>query len=259
MTATERAIIMAKKIEVMDAQIQMLNRQAAAAPVARPPIEEEVDEGTPKEEILRIWKGKFSPENLIRLRQDAVQFDTEREFVPGETSLRVRLSRGKVSDFKTVAMWDEGFSTYLAILLYLFPGDAAPVDLFPTMLAWQMEIKALAMSYDWQGGAADLAISFHRSAMDAGHLRPEAWRMTERWVKKWCNHSTERSAPATPTLPRKRTATNAFPTTLSTSDFCRTFNGGGTCRSPCVRPHRCSRCEKPGHRATTCTLVLNKV
>jgi len=89
--------------------------------------------------------------------------------------LRVRLAKGKVTDFKTVAMWDEGFSTYLAILHYLFPLDGTPIDLFPTMLAWQMEIKALANTYKWQGGVVDLAIGFHRSAIDSGQLRPESW------------------------------------------------------------------------------------
>ncbi len=74
MTPIERERIMAKKLELMDAQIQMFNRQIATTPTPtaapRPSMEEELEgevilppvaspilvlfPGTPKEEILRI-------------------------------------------------------------------------------------------------------------------------------------------------------------------------------------------------------------
>lgn len=88
---------------------------------------------SPKEEIFRIW-GQVLAEHLIRLRRGAVQFDAESGFKLGETTLRVRLARGKIADFNTFSIQEEGFMTYRAILQLLL--ETTPHEVFAAIVAW---------------------------------------------------------------------------------------------------------------------------
>lgn len=211
--------------------------------------------GLPRKEIAAIFRGKFIPENLYKLRLLYGRDDIDRttRFTIGPSGdLQFKRIKGTLKDFgNNAAIWSQGFINYTSIMVDLF-GITVPL-LHQKLLAYHQQIIELSTTYDWQHAVLPLAIEYHTEIVAVNHIDVDAWSIPRQWVDRFCtSNMAVRSVSATSsgsaTTPARLREAN------DSSVICRSFNGKGCRFSSCKRRHECSTCGSKGHGEPGCKM-----
>lgn len=209
--------------------------------------------GLPRKEIAAIFKGKFIPENLYKLRLMYGRDDVDRttRFTIGlDGDLQFKRIKGTLKDFgSTTTIWSTGFLSYTSIMLDFF--SSAVPTLHQKLYAYHYQIMELSTIYDWQEAVLPLTIEYHTEIVSVNHIDVEAWTIPRTWVDRFCSPlKIIRSGVATSTSSSSTQARFREPNDASM--ICRAFNGKGCIYSSCKRRHECSACGAKGHGMPGC-------
>ena len=209
--------------------------------------------GLPRKEIAAIYKGKFIPENLYKLRMLYGRDDKDRttQFTIGlDGDLQFKRIKGTLKDFgNTTAIWSTGFLNYCSIMVDLF-GITFPT-LHQKLLAYHQQIIELSSVYEWQEAVLPLAIEYHTEIVAINHTDVEAWTIPHIWIDRFCTSiRTVKAGMATLSFPPSTQAKLREPNDATI--VCRAFNGKGCRYSSCRRRHECFTCSSKGHGEPGC-------
>ena len=133
--------------------------------------------GLPRKEIAAIFRGKFIPENLYKLRLLYGRDDIDRttRFTIGlNGDLQFKRIKGTLKDFgNTPGIWSQGFLNYISIMVDLF-GMKVP-ELHQKLIAYHQRIIELSATYDWSDAVLPLAIEYHTEVVAVNHIDIDAW------------------------------------------------------------------------------------
>lgn len=142
--------------------------------------------GLPRNQIYAIFRSKFVPENLYKLRyghafrddgQRAVKFDDN-----GQMTLQT--SKGSLRDFGDDAtIWSEGMLSYIDIMGDLFGKDR---QLHRALREFHRHIMDLARTYHWKLAVLPLALGFHSERCSVGPKIAADWVMPHLWINRLC-------------------------------------------------------------------------
>lgn len=207
--------------------------------------------GLPRKEIAAIYKGKFIPENLYKLRmlygRDNKDWTTQ--FTIGLSGdLQFKRIKGTLKDFgNTTAIWSTGFLNYSGIMLELF--NSAFPTLHRKLLTYHQQIIELSSTYEWQEAVLPLAIEYYTEIVAINHTDVEAWTIPCTWIDRFCT-STRTIKAGTISFPPSTQAKLREPNNATV--LCQSFNGKGCHYSSCRRQHKCPVCSSKGHREPGC-------
>lgn len=208
--------------------------------------------GLPRKEIAAIYRGKFIPENLYKLRMLYGRDDKDQttQFTIGlNGDLQFRRIKGTLKDFgNTTAIWSTGFLNYASIMVDLF-GITFPT-LHQKLLAYHQQIIELSSVYEWQEAVLPLAIEYHTEIVAINHTDVEAWTIPHIWVDRFC--TSIRTLRAGPTLSFPPSIQAKFREPNDATVVSRAFNSKGCRYASCRRRHECSTCNSKGHNQPGC-------
>jgi hypothetical protein len=202
----------------------------------------------PRPLILAIFRGKFYPKDLCKLRllhgQEAERSD-EIVVINGKMLLKKRT--GELKDFGTTpSIWSYGFLNYVSTMNEFF-GSSVP-GLTTALLAFHTTIMMLADIYPWYGCILNLAIEYHQWITEAekGPTTVEYWRLPVEWKDRYTQSATKHLGSARVATPAHRlNSSNATPTASTASaqkEICQNWNKGACSWRSCKRRHVCSIC-----------------
>ena len=133
--------------------------------------------GLPEEEVVKIFKNKFKPMNLYKMRHLHGFENTQEEdgIVVENGTLKPRKTTGTLKDFgKSVnEVWSESFVNYMLVINILFETP----ELSAALLLFYRQIMTLARRYDWLKGVLPLALGWHKYAVIRSPLDPSNWKI----------------------------------------------------------------------------------
>jgi hypothetical protein len=196
--------------------------------------------GIPNKEILRVFRGTFSPNNLSRLRIHQLWSEPRNDVLIINSVLSMRPKEGTAKDYPSVEIWVEGFLNYMMILIVMCENLA--VDLIPRMLAFSNQVIWLSATYQITP-LMTMALEHHAMVIQKNQLEPANWKIPNNFLDIYCNASTHKSASVH--TKRSRATTDIDKT-------CHNFNRG-RCDpgKDCKFPHICSKCGGP-HAVRSC-------
>lgn len=205
--------------------------------------------GISRTQINLIFRGKFIPENLYKLRRLHGGEDDQRTHemsISPSGALQIRKVKGTYKDFcKTPAIWQSGFVNYTAIMKGFFGAQ------FPTLntvlLSFLQDILELADDYSWPDAVLPLAISFHKDVVSHNAVDVDRWHLPQLWILRYCTPD-RLSKPASTHL----STANAVRPKPENKASCRNYNTKGCTWPRCSFQHVCSDCGG-NHPSKTCT------
>jgi hypothetical protein len=208
----------------------------------------------PRPLILAIFRGKFHPKDLCKLRLlHGQEAERSEEIVVINGKMLWKKRTGELKDFGTTpSIWSYGFTNYISTMNEFF-GTSTP-GLTTAMLAFHTTIMMLSEVYPWYGCILNLAIEYHQWIAEAeqGPTTVEYWRLPVDWKDRYTQSATKYLNPVK-TAPSYRSNSSITTLTGSTSPaqnvICKNWNRGACALHPCKRRHVCSICEKD-HPAT---------
>ncbi|MCJ1347109.1 hypothetical protein MMC31_005330 [Peltigera leucophlebia] len=209
--------------------------------------------GLPEEEIVKIFKNKFKPMNLYKLRHLHGFEKTQEEdgIVVENHTLKPRKTTGTFKDFgKSVnEVWSESFVNYMLVINILF----GTPELSAALLLFYRQIMTLARSYDWLKGVLPVAIGWHKYAVIRSPLDPSNWKIAHDYQVSYCIDVTVRSSQLLGGTKRQRSSSpssrNKKKTPHNENSICEGFNGEGCHWKHCQRAHQCRKCSSKDHGA----------
>ena len=212
--------------------------------------------GLPEEEIVKIFKNKFKPMNLYKLRHLHGFEDVREEdsIVIENGSLKPRKTTGTYKDFgKSInEVWSEAFLNYMLVVNILF----GTPELSAALLLFYRQIMTLAKSYDWLKGVLPLALGWHKYVVIRSPIDPSNWKIAHDYQVSYCNDVTVRSSHLLGGAKRHRSpspfSTNKRKTPNNENSICEGFNREGCNWKPCRRAHKCQKCNSKDHGAKDC-------
>lgn len=220
--------------------------------------------GLPQDEIVKIFRNKFKPINLARLRHmkgDYLDTYVDQDRIGIENgSLRLRKTSADWKDFgKSPDIWLKGFDNYAMIMVSLF-GAVAP-DLNAALSLFKGDILQLAEVYKWQEGVLRLAIAIHTHIIGLQPSDPLSWIIPPAFQAKFCNPMTiigmnektsgRRKRSQSPSYRDRQPRAPGGPTNHS-DVICESFNKGSCPWPGCERAHKCKGCGAKDHGLASC-------
>lgn len=131
--------------------------------------------GLPKAESARIFRNKFRPENLYKLRYLKEREDKDRDENIALKNGQMKLKRvtGTLRDFgPTWDIWSGSFIDYCMIMIDFF-GVSFPA-LHRVLLLYCTKTRKLSKIYEWQNAVLPLAVEYHTEVTTSNHTNIEA-------------------------------------------------------------------------------------
>ena len=187
--------------------------------------------GLPEEEVVKIFKNKFKPMNLYKMRHLHGFENTQEEdgIVVENGTLKPRKTTGTLKDFgKSVnEVWSESFVNYMLVINILF----GTPELSAALLLFYRQIMTLARSYDWLKGVLPLALGWNKYAVIRSPLDHSNWKIAHDYQVSYCNDVTVRSSQLLGGTKRQRSSApssrNKKETPNNENSICEGFNGEG--------------------------------
>jgi hypothetical protein len=209
----------------------------------------------PRPLILAIFRGKFCPKDLCKLRLlHGQETEKSEEIVVIDGKMLLKKRTGELKDFGTTSsIWSYGFLNYVSTMNEFF-GSSTP-GLTTALLAFHTTIMMLAEIYPWYGCILNLAIEYHQWITEAekGSTTVEYWRLPVEWKGRYTQSAVKHLGSArVATHSHRLNSSNAMPTVSTASaqkEVCQNWNKGACSWRSCKRRHICSICGND-HPAT---------
>jgi hypothetical protein len=212
--------------------------------------------GIAPEYITAIFRGRFKPEQLCKLRLLHAYDDDSRtqEVTIYEGALQFK-DKKLVKEFgDSPTIWQQGFLNYTTIVVS-FWGSHDPLLLL-RMNAFQLKVIELSTVYSWKQAVLPMALEWHLALVRSARIQvAHDWVLDRQHIDLYCTQTRLRTAipPVAQPISRKRPRESDKPS------ICLNFNREQGCsRDNCYRDHTCQKCGANDHGMPSCKVKTPK-
>jgi hypothetical protein len=212
--------------------------------------------GIAPEYITAIFRGKFKPEQLCKLRLLHAYDDDSRtqEVTISEGALQFK-DKKLVKEFgDSPAIWQQGFLNYTTIMVS-FWGSQDPLLLL-RMNAFQLKVVELATIYSWKLAVLPMALEWHLILVRSARTRvSQDWVLDRQHIDLYCTQARLK----TTVVALAQQGSKKRPRDSEKPPICLNFNREQGCkRDDCYREHTCQKCGAKDHGAFSCKVKAQK-